>query len=204
MRKQLRATWFVVGIALANGVIMPSHAVPVPPPVQVPYHSSPDFNITDSNRRFTFTNQGTVNLVGNNDILFIKGHCDEINVTGHDDTVFMGECAYPNISGHNNIVKILHDCNVLDALGSRNDIAVEGHCHDLNIYNAGNSANVDILDNLLIKGNHNAIKIRLAAGGRIEGDDNTVIYQHGIGRDHITVSQRFDVRGRRNTVKRVP
>ncbi len=97
-------------------------------------------------------------------------------------------------------------CDTIKISGKGNTVSMSSSCQTLEVTNTGhsNKIKVDALSNLLLRGSLNAIRIDKAGGGEITGNDNSVIYQHGVGRGHITVAERFKVTGQRDTVKRVP
>ncbi len=110
------------------------------------------------------------------------------------------------IRGNNNKVTLNGGhCDTIKIAGQVNEVSLSGSCQNLDVTATGQNvvAKVAVLNDLQLEGNLNSITIDKASGGTISGNDDTVIYQHGVGRGHITVAERFKVTGQRDTVKRV-
>ncbi len=189
----MRKLWLAVVLTMSGALITPLHSTQADTTDHPYVRRGPDKSIEG--------NGGNYTLDGQYNNVLIKGNYNTVVVTGATD--------YVSVYGFGNAIvlrgsdRFIHTTYVS---GHSNNTTIEGRCGNFNIDTGGdgNSVKASALDSLLLKADHNTINIGKAGGGWIQGNDNTVIYQHGVGRGHITISQRFTVTGKRNTVQRIP
>ncbi len=130
---------------------------------------------------------------------------ESVSIYG-DNNVVTGSFGHTNVYGNGNFVTNNLDqwsvCYKTVIQGQNNRFAVHSLCGDLLIDKAatGNHVSIEVLVDLLLKGDNNGVILMTAVDGRITGNHNVIHYVRLVGEDDKDVSQRFNDTGKGNRI----